>query len=357
MPLALAPYLEAMFPGCHVESIEPLAPDSGAGAATAKATGFAQPVRVRLRDERGRARELVWRTQAANAYGHDRRADRAQQCLLAFDDFGGMPRHVQAIDVGFVSADGRLRSVRDGGEPFLLTSYAPGRPYADDLRRVAADGVATGLDLARADALAAYAAALHGQPRPQASYRRAIRDLIGHGEGLFGIVDSFPDDVPAAPPERLRAIERRCVDWRWRLRGRDRLAHTHGDFHPFNVVFRDDVDFTALDASRGCAGDPADDVIAMSINYVFFAIEHRASWRRGLGPLWRRFWDAYARARVDDELALAAPPFLAWRGLVLANPRFYPALSPAARDALLGLVERVLDDARLDRERVEELFA
>jgi aminoglycoside phosphotransferase (APT) family kinase protein len=356
-PAGLTEYIERLFPGARVLAVEPLAPDSGATTdSTSKVEGFGRPMRVRLID--GTVRDLVWRTASANDFGHDRRSDRAQQILLAFDDFPGMPRHVAALDVGAMLADGRLVSLRDAGELFLVTSYAEGRPYAEDLRRIAGAGIVDEPDLARADALASYLARLHAQPIAAGPrYRRAIRDLIGHGEGIFGIIDGYPDEVPAAPPSRLRDIERRCIDWRWRLRGRaSRLTRTHGDFHPFNVVFRAGVDFTALDASRGCAGDPADDVTAMAINYVFFALDHARAWPRGLGPLWRRFWRAYRRDRDDPGLAEAAPPYLAWRGLVLANPRFYPALTAHARDALLGLVERVLDAGRLDPDVVEALF-
>jgi aminoglycoside phosphotransferase (APT) family kinase protein len=353
VPPGLAARVEALLPGRRVIAVEPLGPDTGATAhATAKAAGFGQPVRVRLDD--GGA--VVWRTAGANDFGHDRRADRAQATLEAFDDFRLMPRHVQALDVGAIAPGGALISLRDAGELYLITSWAEGAIYAGDLRRIAAEGVARDLDLGRADALASHLAELHCEPG-DGSYRRAIRDLIGHGEGIFGIIDSYPDDVPAAPPARLRAIEARCVDWRWRLRGRDRrLARTHGDFHPFNVVFGEGTSFTLLDASRGAAGDPADDLTAMAINYVFFAIDRPDAWPRGLAPLWRRFWRTYAQARDDAGLAEAAPPYFAWRALVLANPRFYPALSERGRDALLGLAERVLEAGRLEPAHAEELF-
>src|SRR5690606_13915468 len=124
-----------------------------------------------------------------------------------------------------------------------------------------------------------------------------IRDLVGSGEGIFGIVDAYGPDVPAAPPERLRAIERGALEWRRRLRERsERLSRTRGDFHPFNVLLDETEDgerLALLDASRGCMGDPADDVTCMAINYVFFAVEHPRAWRGGLGQLWQRFWDVY----------------------------------------------------------------
>ena len=92
----------------------------------------------------------------------------------------------------------------------------------------------------------------------------------------------------------------------------------------------------------------------MAINYVFFAVEHRAAWRRGLGPLWRAFLETYLAAVRDEEVHETAPPFLAWRALVVASPRFYPNLSTEARDTLLSLVERVLDRGFLDVADADE---
>ena len=299
------------------------------------------------------------RTATANDFGHDRRSDRAQGILLSFDTFGQMPGHVRPIDVGAIDGSGRLISLKEAGEFYLLTTWTDGALYVDDLRRIAHDGVAQPQDLARADVLARYLVELHQTPgdRP-AGYLRAIRDLLGHGEGIFGMVDGYGPDVPGAPPERLHAIERRCFEWRWRLRSRTaRLRRTHGDFHPFNVVFHEGIAFTLLDASRGGQGDPADDVTAMAINYVFFALEHAHAWKNGLAPLWRRFWRTYLDGSGDGELLDVVAPFFAWRGLVLANPSFYPALPARDRDRLLGLVERTLDAPRFDPASVEELFA
>jgi hypothetical protein len=355
-PPKLREHLNRLYPDRTVVAVEPLAPDTGATAgATAKAAGYGLPVRVTLADEAGDTLELVWRVASANPFGHDRRADRAGAMILAYDDFAQISRNVEAVDVGAIRPDGELVSIR--GEPYLITTYARGSIYADDLRRAARDGVRE-LDIARADALARHAAALHVPIYAPDSYRRAVRDLVGHGEGIYGIVDGYPEAVPGAPAQRLRELERRCADWRWRLRGREaRLTRTHGDFHPFNVVFRDDVDFTLLDASRGTCGDPADDVTAMMINYVLFAFEDPAAWTRGLSRLWHRFWMVYLHARPDEGLFDAAPPWFAWRALVVCNPVFYPRLGEAARDRLLGFAERALDDAHLDPLAADRLFS
>lgn len=357
VPPKLGEYVARLLPGATLLEIEPLAPDAGATASsTAKVAGYGKPVRLVV-DDHGVRRELVWHVAAANDFGHDRRADRAAEILLAHDDFAAVPGHVRPVDVGAVRADGTLVSLRDAGELYLVTTYAPGTIYADDLRRLAAGAAIAERDLRRVDALASYLAALHvpiadGTKR----YRRAIRDLIGHGEGIYGIVDGYPDDVPAAPPSRLSAIETRCATWRARLRDRGaRLARTHGDFHPFNIVF-DHLAPTMLDASRGACGDPADDLTALAINFVLFALDARATWRDGLGVLWRRWWSRCAELRPDPDLRAIAPPFFAWRALVVCNPRFYPQLSATGRDALLGLAERALDAGELDPAAAEALF-
>ena len=354
----LREHLGRLYPGRRVVAIEPLAPDTGATeGSTTKAVGYGKPVRVTLASDGGATLQVVWRVATANEFGHDRRADRAASAIQAFDDFREMPSHVAALDLGVLRADGELVSIRDATEHYLITSYAAGTMYADDLRSIAANRQVRALDLARLDALADYLAALHTSLPDRGRYRRAIRDLVGSGEGIYGIVDGFPADVPGAPRDRLRAIEERCAAWRWRLRDRgDRLTRTHGDFHPFNVVFDEGAAPTLLDASRGGCGDPADDLTAMAVNFLLFAIDDPAAWPHGLGVLWHQWWQRYLGSRADAELLDVAPPFFAWRVLVVTNPVFYPRLSARGRDRLLGFTEEMLE-SRLDPHVAEELFA
>lgn len=360
VPGGLSAVLERHFPGSHLLGAEVLGPDSAAPSTgeTAKTAGYGSLVKLRLLDRAGHPFDLVWHTAAANDFGHDRRSDRAQELLLAFDTFGRIPKHARAVDVGAVRADGQLVSLRDSGELYLLTTWAPGATYAEHLRGIARAGRASELDVDQCDALVDYLVELHSVrgTRP-AAYRRAVRDLVGSGEGIFGVIDSYGRDVPAAPPQRLEAIERRALAWRWRLRGReDRLRRTHGDFHPFNIVFSEGTRFTVLDASRGCQGDPADDVASLALNYVFFALDRPPAWRDGLGPLWRRCWRRYGAASDDDQLLSVVAPFLAWRALVMACPVFYPGLAPEARDRLLTFVEDALERESFDPDAAERVF-
>ncbi|MBI4956780.1 MAG: phosphotransferase [Myxococcales bacterium] len=362
MPLLtpeLAAVVERVAAGSRVLEVAPLAADASTRGGTHKGGGYGVPLRITLREARGTVRRIVFHTEKPSDFGHDRRADRAADMLLAFDTFNDVPGQVPALDVGAICADGSLVSLGQSGEFYVVTGWAEGQLYADDLRRVAAERQSGPLDLGRVIALADALAVIHvplTESRP-AVYRRAIRDLVGHGEGIYGIIDSYPSDVQEASPARLRAIEQRAADWRWRLRGKEaRLSRTHGDFHPFTVLFDERGNLSLLDASRGCRGDPADDVSCMAVNFLFFALGAPGSWPHGFRPLWHGFWQRALETHAPGLLEVV-PPFITWRLLVLSSPVWYPSVEARVRDALLGLCERALEAGRLEPEWAEELFA
>ena len=199
-------------------------------------------------------------------------------------------------------------------------------------------------DLQRLDALVRYLVSTHSIKLPDASlYTRSIRDLVGSGEGIFGIIDGYPAHADGTSREQLDTIESLCVGWRSRLKHRyPRLVRIHGDFHPFNVLFDERSELHLLDASRGSAGDAADDVSAMAVNFLFFALDNPHSWQTAFQPLWRRFWAEYLEQSRDAGLLEVVAPFLAWRCLVLANPVWYPHVPASARANLLDFVTRAL---------------
>ena len=236
-----------------------------------KALGYGAPVRVRFRSADG-AQSWVVRTANADGFGHEHPADRWASLVLARDTFGRLPRHVRPRALGVLRPSGQRVTVPDG-TPFLVTEYVEGQPYARDLERAAATDRVTPRDLERAERLAQLLADTHAERVDPVLYRRALRDLVGHGEGIFGLTESYDPHDPVAPRPRLQALELNAVRWRWRLLERtERARRTHGDFHPFNVLFDDSNAVHLLDASRGGAGEPADDLCALSINYLFFAL-------------------------------------------------------------------------------------
>ncbi|MBK8995158.1 MAG: aminoglycoside phosphotransferase family protein [Myxococcales bacterium] len=359
---ALEQVVSRILPGATLLSAEPFDVDDAEeqDAATAKGVGYGVPLRLRVRDAMGVERTLVFHTAKSDQFGHDRRADRAAELLLAFDRFGRIPGHVRALDVGAIDKSGQgLISLADAGEFYLVTSYAEGTLYADELRRIARRGSALDAELTHVDALARHLVTIHAERHDEPlRYQRAIRDLVGSGEGIFGLIDAYAADVPAAPPERLRAIESQALTWRWRLKARaHRLRRTHGDYHPFNVLISDAGEVALLDASRGCLGDPADDVTCLAVNYVFFAVEHPGSWSGAFRALWHRFWEVYLRESGDAEMLEVCAPFLAWRGLVVANPLWYPNVEADARDRVFRLIERGLGAERFDPAFADEVLS
>jgi hypothetical protein len=352
---SLVAYLEGIgYSGVRILRQAPL---GKTGPEEAKGFGYGRPVLVEF-ETGGHPERLVLHTVSANSFGHDRSSDRAESLLLAHATFNRLPRHVRSVDVGVLSAQGDLLSLGRAGEFFLLTRYAPGEIYARDLERIREAGALAEGDEERARALALYLADIHRMKRRDpAGYHRRIRDLLGHGEGIFGLTDSYPEDFSFPVPDFLERVEHEAVRWRWRLRKEvHRLSQVHGDFHPFNILFRSKTDFHLLDRSRGEWGEPADDVTALSINYLFFALQKSGRFEGPLRRLFDLFWKTYVEASGDPGVLDAAPPFFAWRGLVVASPIWYPAIAAEVRRVLFGFVERVLESPRFDPESVDALL-
>ncbi len=113
-------------------------------------------------------------------------------------------------------------------------------------------------------------------------------------------------------------------------------------------MFQGGDSFVVLDRSRGEWGDPADDVAALTINFLFFSLQQRERLDGPLGLLFTRFWRRYLDATDDEEMRAVIAPFYAFRGLVVANPVWYPHLAPGVRVKLLNFVRAVLDEPLFD---------
>jgi hypothetical protein len=304
-------------------------------------------------------RLVVSRTRPAQGFGHDYPADRAWQALYAHVAYNGFPRHVRSLDVGFIRSAGAMVSAGDAAEFFQLVEKAEGELYWRDLDRLLAQPIRE-LDRERAGALARFLADAHADKRDEPTlYHRRIRELVGHGECVMGILDSYPHPFPLLPAESCERLEQRLVGWRWRLRGRvHRLARVHGDFHPWNLLFRDGAEFSVLDRSRGEWGEPADDVSALGINYLFFGLQAGAAAgdpdrvAEPFRSLFTGFLDRYVARSDDRELLDVLPPFLAFRALVIAHPRWYPALADGTRRALLAFAMSMAGPEPFDPSRL-----
>jgi streptomycin 6-kinase len=314
-----------------------------------KGYGYGTPLLIDYETD-GKQRRAVLHTVTAGPFGHEHMSDRAQSLLWDHSSFNKLPRHIRSIDVGAFRRDGSTVSLGDAEEFFLLTEYAEGRGYFEDLLRMKNDPALTDLDIARADALCDYLAEIHSvKGSDPGLYLRRVRELVGHSECILGLIDSYPVRPAVVDPSLLRDIEHKCVDWRWRLKNREhRLRQVHGDFHPWNILFGEGADFRVLDRSRGEWGDPADDVSCLTMNYLFFSLQRYGRLSGNFEALFLRFWQRYLAKSGDHEILEVVAPFFAFRGLVMAHPIWYPKLPGEVRRKIFNFIVAVLNRDRFD---------
>jgi hypothetical protein len=329
-------------------------PMGGEGIADSKGFGYGVPYFIEFSVDR-EVKQVVLETMRPEGFGHDHFSDRAAVLLWQHSTFNNLPKHVHAVDVGAFLSDGEtLKSLGDCCEFFILTEFVDGMLYQRDLDRIKETGELRSLDEERCLALSDYLVEIHSVKKDAPGlYSRRIRDLVGHGEGIFGLTDSYQNALGCAYEKFFMNFEKMCVEWRWQLKRKaHRLSQVHGDFHPWNVMFRQGLDFTVLDRSRGEWGEPADDVTAMTINYIFCSLQ---AYERVVEPferLFLLFWRNYLDKTGDDEILGVVQPFYAWRSLVLSSPLWYPNLPVDVRQKIFRFANKLLQKKTFDFEDV-----
>lgn len=287
-------------------------------------------------------------------FGHDYPSDRAAVFLLDLDEYKTLPRHVKAVDVLSEMEDGSIKSIGGGKEYYLFMERGAGKHYFHDLSALSQKSSLGRSDIERIKAMTSYLAEIHSVKKASKTlYWRKLRDTVGHGECLMGVFDIYPDGTLSY--DETTAIIKKSVDWIYRLKPYDnRLSQIHGDFHPGNIWFKDDSDFILLDRSRGPWGEPADDITALTINYIFFSVKKyediRGPYLEGL----HLFFEEYIKLTGDRQLLEVVAPFFAFRGVVVANPVFYPELTSKQRRLLFSFVRNVLDADRFELKLVHD---
>ena len=330
-------------------------PMGGNGIADLKGFGYGVPYFIDF-SVGGETKHVVLEAMRPEGFGHDYFSDRAAVLLWQHSVFNNLPKHVRSVDVGAFMSDGEtLRSLGGCREFFILTEFVDGVLYHSDLDRIKETGDLRALDEERCLALSDYLVGIHSVKKDAPGlYFRRIRDLVGHGEGVFGLTDSYPSGLGYVNERVFVDFEKMCVEWRWRLKHKaHRLSQVHGDLHPWNVMFRQGLDFTVLDRSRGEWGEPADDVTAMTINYIFYSLQVFGRMAGTFERLFLLFWRNYLDKTGDDEILSVVQPFYAWRSLVLASPLWYPNLPVDVRSKIFRFANKMLKAKTFDFEDVE----
>ncbi|MBS7626423.1 aminoglycoside phosphotransferase family protein [Candidatus Bathyarchaeota archaeon] len=352
--LEIEKYLSCLF-GAHVKllSVEKL----GEGFHNA---GFLVTFEV----DGGSRRIMMRIVRGDTGWGHDYPSDRCSVLLLQHRLARSAPPGTcpTSYDVAALMVDGSIRSIGDSTEFLHFLEEVPesaGEPYSKDLFNISERGKLTDADRLRVKLIADYLANLHSIKNPNPNlYMRHLRDLIGHGEMLMGVIDTYPnlDTLDFTSKREIENIEVEVVRWRNRIKYLShRCSRIHGDMHPFgNVRFRNDNSILTLDRSREEFGEPADDITSMSINYIFFSVWRHGRLTHPFKELFKLFLERYLDKTGDYEIFKVMAPFYAFRGLVVAHPIYYPDLESDKRRKILKFIINVLNEERFEIDRLED---
>ncbi len=318
-----------------------------------KGFGYGKPYLIEFNVNEKR-KSVVLETMRSNIFGHEFPYDRAQSLLMAHTLFSRLPRHSRSVDVGVFMKDGSLQSVGNYSEFFILMEKIEGQEYYKDLERISEEKKLINLDIERCQVLSDYLAEIHRTRKDSPElYRRRVRELLGHGECIMGLIDSYPSKLDFTSDEELESIEEKCISWRWKLKKKtNRLCQVHGDYHPWNVLFKNRAELSVLDRSRGEWGEPADDVAAMTINYLFFSLQTYGCLEGPFKVLYQKFLDNYIDKTGDQEILRIIQPYYVWRALVVASPIWYPNLSYAVRKKLFKFIHNMLELDKLNPDSI-----
>ncbi len=351
---AVEGYLKELYGKLRVTGIGELGGAKVELAEDIKGFGYGRPYLIEF-EAGGEKKAVVLSTmRVQKGFGHDHFSDRAQILIWQHSVFNNLPKHVRSLDVGYFTHEGELFSTGRAEEYFILMEKIEGKEYFLDLERIKKEGRLEPLDKERAIALSSYLSEIHANRHEDRElYLRKIRDTVGHGECIMGLTDSYPDNLDFVDWHELCEIEKKCMDWRYKIKGKTyRLCMTHGDFHPWNIMFREGTDFTVLDRSRGEWGEAADDVSSITMNYIFYSLQKYGELAGSFRELYELFFNNYLEKTGDYELLKVIQPFYVFRSLVVASPVWYPNLELSVRKKLFNFIYNILESEEFNYEDV-----
>ena len=320
-----------------------------------KGFGYGKPLLI-VYEVAGQRREAVLSVMKGDKYGHQFYWDRAAILMFQYETSARMEAHVRPVGLGYVDGDDVLVPVDRPKEFFILNEKLEGRDYFHNLERIRS-GDFRESDVETAREFARWMARVHSAKLDDVHlYYRRVRNLIGSSECILGLIDeAFPHPYAPFGDDRFRALEKRLIDWRWKLKEyAHRLSAVHGDFHPWNVLVTDDGRFSVLDRSRGEWGEPGGDLATMAINYLLWSLYEHDRLDGPWETLYRAYFEEYLDRTGDTQVLEVLAPFFVFRGLVIASPEWYPDHPEPVRRGLMNLIVNVLDDPVFDWENINK---
>jgi len=313
----------------------------------------------------GEEKTIILKTLRPEGFSHDFASDRAGVFLLQHELAQRVKNHISSYDVGGYTEEGKILSLSSCKEFFHIVEVAKGRRYLEDLKRFMKENSLKEEDKNIALMISDYLIRLHQEkfyPEgindehkeaiARSIYRRNLRDCIGHGEMTLGVIDTYPDDVSWTTREELTDIITKSFDLKERLKGNfRRLCRIHGDFHPGNILL-EDGNVRVMDASRFLHGEPANDVVCLTLNYVWYAIQQTGRFEGVFKKLAELFWNNYVEKTKDDGIEKIAPLYTAYLYTVMAHSLFFPDQTDDVRKKLFAIIKGVFSDGRLYLTRI-----
>ena len=282
---------------------------------------------IKTIDKNNKEKKYFMKTLHEKGFGHEYPADRANVIIRALMDHNILSNHVKVLNAGSIQKNGSLLSLGEPEEFFIIMEEGKGIEYWNDLDVIRNNEKLAKEDEEKIKLIADYLASIHNIKYDGGNgnylYKKVVRDFVGHGELIMGIIDTFPDKLDFVSNKELTEIVKKTVEWWEKIkRNSHRLTVIHGDFYPGNIWF-DGKKIVIFDRSRFRYGEPADDITALIMNFINYSVMTYGEFKGPFEKLTNLFFEEYLKKREDKELFKISPLFLSFRSLVCIHPVFY----------------------------------
>ena len=235
-----------------------------------------------------------------------------------------MDNHVKSEDVIAQNEDNSLTSVGNAKEFYILMEEAKGDDLFKDFNEIKETKQLKDETKEKILTISNFLVELHKNKHKSIPlYRRKIRDTIGSGGSLIGLLDMHPDSAFEQFEKKwMSIVSKSIIFWRRSRDMHNRLCEIHADYHPGNLWFEDQK-LTILDRSRGRFGEPADDITAFIINPIMYSLITNGNFEGPFKEIFDIFWNNYFKKTNDKEMRKIMAPYIAFRVAVVTNPIFY----------------------------------